>query len=111
MDRQMEPAPMGVPGEMYIGGAGLARGYLNRPELTAERFVPDPTGEKNGERLYRTGDIARRLPEGRLEVIGRSDHQAKLRGYRLELAEIGAALGQGEGGGQAAVSGWADGRG
>src|SRR5258708_408584 len=103
MDRQMEPAPMGVPGEMYIGGAGLARGYLNRPELTAERFVPDPTGEKNGERLYRTGDIARRLSEGRLEFIGRSDHQVKVRGYRIELAEIEAALSQCEGVGQAGV--------
>src|SRR5258708_7635394 len=103
MDRQMEPAPMGVPGEMYIGGAGLARGYLNRPELTAERFVPDPTGEKNGECLYRTGDIARRLSEGRLEFIGRSDYQVKVRGYRIELAEIEAALSQCEGVRQAAV--------
>jgi amino acid adenylation domain-containing protein len=93
LDPYLEPLPVGVSGELHLGGVGLARGYFERPDLTAEKFVPHPFG-KPGDRLYKTGDLARYLPDGNIELIGRMDHQVKIHGHRIELGEIVAALKQ-----------------
>ena len=92
LDAQREPVPIGVAGEIYIGGPGLADGYLGRADLTAERFVPHPFDPEPGARLYRTGDRARFRPDGAVEFLGRLDRQVKLRGHRIEPAEVEAAL-------------------
>jgi amino acid adenylation domain-containing protein/non-ribosomal peptide synthase protein (TIGR01720 family) len=94
LDLQLQPVPVGIVGELFIGGMGLARGYLNRLELTAEKFIPHPFSTTPGERLYKTGDLARYLPDGTIEFVGRFDQQVKLRGYRIELGEIEAVLSQ-----------------
>ncbi|MCC6858504.1 MAG: amino acid adenylation domain-containing protein [Bryobacterales bacterium] len=103
VDSRLRPVPVGVPGELLAGGEGLARGYLNRPDLTAERYIPDPFGGVPGERLYRTGDLARFLPDGNIELLGRSDYQLKIRGFRVEPGEIESVLGQHPGIEQAVV--------
>jgi len=94
LDDALRPLPIGVAGEMHIGGVGLARGYLNRPVLTAEKFIPDPFSREPNARLYKTGDRARFLADGNIEFLGRGDHQVKLRGLRIELGEVEAALNQ-----------------
>ncbi|MUH00714.1 amino acid adenylation domain-containing protein, partial [Scytonema sp. UIC 10036] len=91
LDKNLQPVPIGVPGELHIGGAGVARGYLNRPELTQQKFIPNPF---DNSKLYKTGDLARYLPDGNIEYLGRIDHQVKIRGFRIELGEIEAVLSQ-----------------
>ncbi|BBD63729.1 microcystin synthetase B [Nostoc commune NIES-4072] len=94
LDRHLQPVPIGVPGELHIGGAGLARGYLNRPELTAEKFIRNPFSDEEGARLYKTGDLVRYLSDRRIEYLGRIDFLVKIRGFRIELGEIEAVLSQ-----------------
>ncbi|MDY6991381.1 MAG: non-ribosomal peptide synthetase, partial [Pseudomonadota bacterium] len=94
LDEHQQLVPIGTPGELYIGGAGLARGYLNRPKLTAEKFIPNPFSDDPQARLYKTGDLVRYLPNGNIEFLGRVDNQVKIRGFRIELEEIEAVLNQ-----------------
>jgi amino acid adenylation domain-containing protein len=92
LDPLLRPVPVGIPGELYLGGAGVARGYLRRPDLTAEKFIPNPFSHEAGQRLYKTGDVVRYQSDGQLQFIGRIDHQVKVRGFRIELEEIEQAL-------------------
>ncbi|WP_118082556.1 non-ribosomal peptide synthetase [Streptomyces sp. CC0208] len=111
LDGDLRPVPIGVPGELVIGGAGLARGYLNRDELTAQKFVTDPFGTAPGGRLYRTGDLVKRLADGRLVFLGRIDQQVKIRGLRIELGEVESALTGFGGIGPVSVRAWSDDKG
>src|SRR6185312_1862060 len=92
LDQRLRPLPVGITGELYVGGFGLARGYLGSPDLTAERFIPNPFSDVPGARLYRTGDLARFQPDGKIEFLGRNDEQVKIDGYRVELGEVEAVL-------------------
>ena len=94
LDPYKQPVPIGVPGELYVGGAGVTRGYLNRPDLTEQKFIPNPFENLNNSRLYKTGDLARYLPDGNIEFLGRIDRQVKIHGFRIELPEIEAILSQ-----------------
>jgi acyl carrier protein len=94
LDQQRQLAPIGVAGELYLGGDGLARGYLHRPDLTSEKFIPNPFSEDSAARLYMTGDLARYFPDGTIEYLGRIDHQVKIRGFRIELGEIESVSGR-----------------
>jgi len=94
LDACLQAVPVGIPGELYIGGAGVARGYLNRPDLTQESFISNPFASKEGDRLYKTGDLVRYLPDGNIEFVGRIDNQVKIRGFRIELGEIESVLSQ-----------------
>jgi amino acid adenylation domain-containing protein len=96
LDRHLNPTPVGVPGQLYVGGDGLARGYLNRPELTRERFISDPFGRRPGAQLYKTGDLVRYRSNGQIEFLGRLDDQVKVRGYRIELGEVEMVLAEHE---------------
>jgi surfactin family lipopeptide synthetase A len=104
LDSDLNLLPVGIPGELYIGGPGVVRGYLNRPADTAKSFVPDPFSDAPGPRLYKTGDVTRYLPDGNLELLGRLDHQVKIRGFRIELEEVESVLGEYDGVRQAAVA-------
>jgi amino acid adenylation domain-containing protein len=103
LDKYLQPVPVGVPGELHIGGVNLARGYLKQPELTAQKFIRDPFGRESGARLYKTGDLTRFLPDGNIEYLGRIDHQVKIRGFRIELGEIESTLESHPGVGQSVV--------
>lgn len=92
LDTNMQPVPIGIPGELYVAGVGLGRGYLNRPDLTAEKFIPNPYSDTPGSRLYKTEDLARYQPDGNIEYLGRIDHQIKIRGYRIEPSEVESHL-------------------
>ena len=94
LNRNLDPVPIGVAGELHISGAGLARGYLNRAEQTSESFIPNPFSNEAGARLYKTGDLCRYLPDGNIEFLARNDHQVKIRGFRVEMGEIESVLGQ-----------------
>ncbi|MCE0465002.1 AMP-binding protein, partial [Pseudomonas uvaldensis] len=103
LDAQREPVPVGVVGEMYVGGAGVSRGYLNRDGLTAERFLANPFSREPNARMYKTGDLGRWLADGSIEYLGRNDDQVKIRGFRIELGEIEATLAACEGVSEAVV--------
>src|SRR5690606_14009310 len=106
LDRHLRPAPIGVPGELHIGGVQVGRGYLGRPALTAAKYRPDLYAAEAGARMYATGDLARTRPDGAVEFLGRIDHQVKVRGFRIELGEIEAALESHPGVRGAVVTAW-----